>query len=145
MAFSRPALLSQNFVTLCQAEDNISANNNGNKVTPNDIAKRLAALWVRSCSKLHPAVTSRSWAEVNVGRVLPLDHWLDDTTDLLLMCASPPSPPPCLSIPNVHTGSPDQPCQLKLACQRGLSTPAPPQSVRYLLLKEKHYPVTPQL
>jgi len=85
VAFSRPALLSQNFVTLCRAEDNISADNNGNKVTENDIAKRLAALWVRSCSKTHPAVTSTSWSERNVGRFLPLDTWLDDKTDLLLM------------------------------------------------------------
>merc|ERR1719424_165799 len=75
----------QNFVTLCRAEDNISADNNGNKVTENDIAKRLAALWVRSCSKTHPAVTSTSWSERNVGRFLPLDTWLDDKTDLLLM------------------------------------------------------------
>lgn len=75
----------QNFVKLCRAEDNISADNNGKKVTENDIATRLAALWSRSCSKIHPAVTSTSWSEVNVGRVLPLENWLDDKTDLLLM------------------------------------------------------------
>ena len=89
---------------------------------------------------------SVSWKEVNVNfagerRVVPLDLWLEDKTDLLLMCASQPSLPPCLSIPNVHTEPRHVNSQLKLACQCGLCSPAPPQPVRYHLLDEKGYPV----
>jgi len=102
----------QTFVTRCRAEAKIVAANKGKKVTIDDIAKRLSALWARACSKVHPAVTSRSWAEVNVDRVLPLEVWLEDKTDLLLMYLlldekNYPVKPPTLISPTYFASDPD--------------------------------------
>ena len=113
VSFSRPALPSQDFIDRCKKEDKIRKDLCGRmrEVQPSDIAKRLSALWTRACSNPGWASCSVSWKEANVNfagerRVVPLDLWLEDKTDLLLMCASQPSLPPCLSIPNVQDTEP---------------------------------------
>ena len=105
VSFSRPALHSQVFFQRCKAEPKIKADNNGNKVTEGDIASRLEELWRRACSNVHPDVNAKSWQQLNANRAVPLECWLTDATDLLLMCAPQPSPPPCSSVPNVRSGS----------------------------------------
>jgi len=78
-------LSEQAFVARCKAEDKITKDFNGKKVEASDIATRLSAIWAQRCSRCHPPVTAISWADANVGRVLPLNTWLTDSTDLLLM------------------------------------------------------------
>ena len=137
MSFSRPALHSQTFCARCKKEPKIKADNNGNKVTAEYLALRLSALWGRACSDVHPDVNAHIWAQMNVNRVVPLERWLTDATDLLLVCAQP-SPPPCSSVPNVRSGSSH--VNWKFARQFRLSTPAPPRT-RYHLLDVNSYPV----
>ena len=96
VSFSRPALPSQDFVDRCQNEDKIRKDLGGRmQVQPSDIAKRLSAVWTRACSNVHPDMNTVNWKKENVNGNVPLEIWVDDKTDLLLLCASQPSPPPC--------------------------------------------------
>lgn len=96
VSFSRPAFHSQAFVTRCRAEPKIKADNGGRKVTAGDIARRLEALWGRACSHVHPDVNATSWQQLNANRAVPLECWLTDATDLLLMCARTTAKPAAL-------------------------------------------------
>lgn len=73
------------FCARCKKEPKIKADNNGNKVTAEYLALRLSALWGRACSDVHPDVNAQIWAQMNVNRVVPLERWLTDATDLLLV------------------------------------------------------------